>query len=240
MSFKPLRGLAGFAAVVAATLLVGCGNIQNVPVKDAHAPGGAVRATFRGSPVEGARRLGAGIEFGYEGYEAKGTQSLAAGDSIVLADATFTGPQDLRHEARLQQVYVAYNHRFAFGPHLEFEPYVGVTHVWAKLLTTLASGTRITSIDERRVGVTAGFTPRWRFNDRVAMEARYNFFDTRLSSGGISYEAVVVLNPSEHVALRLGWTGRNHSLTEHFPVSGITSEVEVRSRGPMASLQFDF
>ncbi len=223
----------------AATLLVGCGSIQNVPIKDTNAPGVAVRATFRGLSGEPARRLGPGIEVGYEGYRAKGTQSLAAGESIVLLDATFTGPQDLRHEARLQQFYVGYNHRFAFGPHLEFEPYVGVTQVSAKVLTTPPSGTRVTSFDERGVGVTAGFTPRWRFNDRVAVELRYNFFGTRVRTSGIAYEAMLVLSPAEHVALRLGWTGRNHTIADDFPV-GFTSEIDVRTRGPMASLQFDF
>jgi hypothetical protein len=227
-------------ALAAAALLAGCGNIQNVPIKDTNAPGAAVRATFRGIKGDPPKRLGAGIEVGFEGYQAKGTQSLKAGEAIVLADATFTGPQDLRHEARLQQVYVAYNHRFAFGPHFEFEPYVGVTHVWAKLFTTPPSGTRITSVDERGAGVTAGFTPRWRFNEHVALEVRYNFFDTRLSTGGSAYEAVVVLSPADHVALRLGWTGRNHTISENYPLSGITSEVDVRTRGPMVSLQFDF
>lgn len=240
MTPTALRRLGAWAALAATTALVGCGNIQNVPIKDTNAPGGAVRATFRGLKGDPPQRLGAGIEVGFEGYKAKGTQSLKAGEAIVLADATFTGPQDLRHEARLQQVYVAYNHRFAFGPHLEFEPYVGVTHVWAKLLTTPPSGNRITSVDERGAGVTAGFTPRWRFNDRVALEVRYNFFDTRLSTGGSAYEAVVVLSPAEHVALRLGWTGRNHTISENYPLSGITSEVDVRTRGPMVSLQFDF
>ena len=232
---RPLM-LVGLAA---ATMLLGCGNIKTVPIKDTNAPGGAVRATFRGLRGEPPQRLGAGIEVGYEGYQAKGTQSLAAGESIVLRDATFTGPQDLRHEARLQQLYVAYNHRFGFGPHLEFEPYVGVTQVWAKVLTTQPSGNRVTAMDERGVGVTAGFTPRWRFNDRVAVELRYNFFDTRLRTTGISYEAMLVLSPADHVALRLGWTGRNHTIAERFIV-GFTSEIDVRTRGPMASLQFDF
>lgn len=236
----PRSLLAAFAALATVALLAGCGNIQNVPIKDTNAPGAAVRATFRGSQADSPRRLGPGIEVGYEGYQAKGAQSLAAGQAIVLADATFVGPQDLRHDARLQQVYVAYNHRFAFGSHLEFEPYVGVTHVWAKLLTTLPSGTRITSVDERGAGVTAGFTPRWRFNDVVALEVRYNFFDTRLRTGGSAYEAVVVLSPTDHLALRLGWTGRNHTISENYPLSGITSEIDVRTRGPMVSLQFDF
>jgi hypothetical protein len=234
-----MRRLFMLAGLAAATLLVGCGSIQNVPIKDTNAPGGAVRATFRGLSGEPARRLGAGIEVGYEGYRPKGTQSLAAGESVLLLDATFTGPQDLRHEASLRQFYVAYNHRFGFGPHLEFEPYVGVTQVWAKVLTTPASGNRVTAFDERSVGVTAGFTPRWRFNDRVAVELRYNFFGTRLDTTGISYEAMLVLSPAEHVALRLGWTGRNHTISDNFPV-GITSEIDVRTRGPMASLQFDF
>lgn len=227
------------AGLAAATLLVGCGSIQNVPIKDTNAPGGAVRATFRGLSGEPARRLGAGIEVGYEGYRAKGTQSLAAGESIVVRDATFTGPQDLRHEASLQQFYVAYNHRFAFGSHLEFEPYVGVTHLWAKVFTTPVSGNRVTAFDERGAGVTAGFTPRWRFNDRVAVEVRYNFFDRRLGTTGSAYEAVLVLTPAEHVALRLGWTGRNHTFKERFVVD-FSSEIDVRTRGPMASLQFDF
>lgn len=228
--------LVGLAA---AALLTGCGNIQNVPLKDNDAPGVAVRATFRGLRGEPPQRLGAGIEVGYEGYQAKGTQSLAAGESIVLRDATFSGPQDLRHEARLQQFYVAYNHRFAFGPHLELEPYVGVTQVWARVLTTPPSGARVTAVERRGAGVTAGLTPRWRFNDSVAVELRYNFFDRRLSTGGSAYEAMLVLSPTDHVALRIGWTERNHTFSERFVIDFL-SEIEVRTRGPMASLQFDF
>ena len=233
------RRFSMLAGLAVAPLLVGCGNIQNVPIKDTNAPGFAVRATFRGLSGEPARRLGPGIEVGYEGYRAKGTQSLAVGESIVLPDATFAGPQDLRHEASLRQFYVAYNHRFGFGPHLEFEPYVGATQVRAKVYTTPASGNRVTAFDESSVGLTAGFTPRWRFNDQVAVELRYNFFGTRLRTTGISYEAMLVLSPAEHVALRLGWTGRNHTVADTFPI-GFTSEIDVRTRGPMASLQFDF
>lgn len=224
--------------LAAATMLVGCGNIQNVPIKDTNAPGGAVRATFRGLRGEPPQRLGAGIEVGYEGYRAKGTQSLAAGQSIVLQDATFNGPQDLRHEVRMQQLYVAYNHRFGFGPHLEIEPYVGVTQVWARVLTTPPSGARVTATDKRGTGVTAGFTPRWRFNDQVAVELRSNFFDRRLSMGGSAYEAMLVLSPADHVALRLGWAERHHTISDFFV--GLASEVEISARGPMASLQFDF
>jgi opacity protein-like surface antigen len=233
------------SAVGVLALLGGCSSYQNASISDHNAPGGAVRATFRGKQGDSPRRLGAGVEVGYESYRAEGTQSLGAGETLAFrneAMTTFTGPQELAHDARLSQLYMAYNHRFGIGSHLELEPYVGATRVRVKVVTTPQAGAGVRVIDDTQSGVTVGFTPRWRFNDKVAVELRYNAMRTgrRHASGvtsGSTYEAVVVLSPVDQVALRLGWVDRKHKTGDDLETF---SSVDIRSRGPMASLQLDF
>lgn len=226
-------------------MLGGCSSYQNASINDHNAPGAAVRATFRGMQGDSPRRLGPGVEVGYETYRAEGTQSLRAGETLSFRDpamTTFTGPQELAHDARLSQLYMAYNHRFGIGSHLELEPYVGATRVRVKVLTTPQGGAGVRVIDDTQSGVTMGLTPRWRFNDKLAVELRYNAIRTgrRHASGvtsGTTYEAVAVLSPANHVALRLGWVDRQHKTGDDLD---LFSSVNIRSKGPMASLQFDF
>jgi hypothetical protein len=234
------------SAVGVLALLSGCSSYQNASIRDHNAPGGAVRATWRGMQGDSPRRLGAGVEVGYEGYRAEGAQSLGAGETLSFnrqgTITTFIGPQELKHDARLSQLYLAYNHRFGIGSHLELEPYVGATRVRVKVLTTPQAGAGVRVIDDTQSGVTVGFTPRWRFDDKLAVELRYNLMRTGRRhdsgiTGGSTYEAVAVLSPVDHVALRLGWVDRKHKTGDDFETF---SSVDIRSRGPMASLQFDF
>ncbi|MGY4829762.1 hypothetical protein ACVNIS_14420 [Sphaerotilaceae bacterium SBD11-9] len=236
MSF--IRSASGLAVLA---VLAGCGSVQNAYVKDTNAPAYAVRATLRGGHGEaGGQKYGPGIEFGYEGYRAEGTQSLAAGETIWLPGGMLSGPQMLSHDARVEQFYVAYNHRLRFGRHFEVEPYVGVTRAQLKFDTTpSASGATLKLLDDRGTGVTAGLTPRWRFNDLVATEFRYNYIETSEFVRGSSYELAVVVNPVPQVGLRLGWSDRRHFVkSDATPQVG--SEVSIRARGPLATLQFDF
>ena len=233
-------GLAGgpaIAALVLPAVLVGC-STQTMSINDSSAPGGAVRATIRGAQGDSSRRLGAGVEFGYEAYRAKGTQQLQAGETLQFQGTTYTGPQEMRHDAQLSQIYVAYNHRIGIGRYVELEPYVGVLHLQTKVRTFgTTAGVGLVSMNEGQSGVTAGLTPRVRFNERLAVELRYNILHTRLRAFGTAYEAVAVLSPAEHVALRLGWGLRTHIVEDR---SGVSSKLSVHSRGPVATLQFDF
>jgi len=55
---------------------------------------------------------------------------------------------------------------------------------------------------------------------------------------GQSYEAAVVLSPVPNASLRLGYSERHYDTDGNIP--GWYSEVNLRARGPMATLQFDF
>lgn len=228
--------LLTFAAALLA--LAGCGSVQNVPVRDRDSAAPSVRATFHATPPGSTRPSGPGIEVGYERYSAKDTQVLAAGESIVLEGASFFGPDTLRHEARMQYGYVAYNHRFRFGERFELEPFVGAARAHFKLHTTRANGTGATGEDDRRVAFLGGVTPRWRFNDWLAVEGRLAYLYTSAWASGETYELALVLSPAPKVSLRLGYSERKHDIETAVP--GGISEVNVRARGPMATLQFDF
>jgi hypothetical protein len=230
--------LERLTAAMTLAALAACGSVQSVPVRDQNSPAFAVRGTFHGKSGEASRPAGPGIEVGYERYSAKDTQVLGVGQSVVLEGASFTGPDTLQHKARMQYGYVAYNHRLRFGESFELEPFVGAARVHFKLHTHRSSGTGATGVDDRRTGVLGGVTPRWRFNDWLALEARFSYLYTSAWATGESYEAALVLSPVPQVSLRLGYSERKHDIESAVP--GATSEVNVRARGPMATLQFDF
>jgi hypothetical protein len=221
-----------------AALLSACGSVQNVPVRDRESPAGAVRASWHGGARDAGRASGPGVEIGYEYYTARDTQSLAAGQSVVLEGGSFFGPDTLRHRARLQYGYVAYNHRFRFGEHFELEPFVGAARVRMRLQTTPGSGGTVTTVDDHRTGVIGGVTPRWRFNPWLGVEARLSYLGASAWASGETYELALVLNPVPQLALRLGVSDRRHDIESVVP--GGTSEVNLRARGPMATLQLDF
>lgn len=235
-AFQALHPAGSAMGLVLLASLAGCGSVQNVPIRDGESPAGSVRATFHGKT--GTRPAGPGVELGYEHYTAKDTQTLAPGESVVLDGGSFVGPNTLRHKAQMQYGYVAYNHRLRFGEHFELEPFVGVARVYFKLRTTPGSGTAVTTMNDRHTGVIGGVTPRWRFNDWVAVEGRLSYLNASTWASGSTYEAVVVLSPAPQVALRLGYSDRRHDIEP--VVSGALSEVNIRARGPVATLQFDF
>ncbi|MEO8155735.1 MAG: hypothetical protein ABI605_21940 [Rhizobacter sp.] len=219
-------------------MLAGCGAIQHVPVNDDNSASVAVRASFHRRSAETNERYGSGIEVGYESYRARDTQTLAAGESISLDGGTVFGPSTLQHEARLRQGYVTYNHLLRFGPHFQLEPFVGLTRVNLRIRSDPGSGSTLLLLDEWRSGVLGGVTPRWCFNDWVAIEARLSYFDTGDWVHGKSYEAALVLSPVPNVSVRLGYSERYHDVETLG--SGWSSEVNIRARGPLATLQLNF
>ena len=231
--------LAGLCAAAAVALgLSACGSVQSVPVRDNDSAAFAVRATVRSSAWTGGEREGPGIGMGYEGYSAKDTQNLAVGESIQLDGGAIFGPDTLRHKADMRQGYLTYNHLFRLGSHFQLEPFVGATRVHLKIRSTSADGTTRAVLDDWDTGVIGGVTPRWRFNDWVAIEARVSYFNVSAWAHGQSYEAAVVLSPVPNASLRLGYSERRYDTEDNIP--GWYSEVNVRARGPMATLQFDF
>jgi hypothetical protein len=237
-SFNIVRLVALFAGATVSVVLSACGSVQSVPVRDNESATFAVRATVRPSAWRGGEREGPGIAVGYEGYRAKDTQTLAAGESIQLDGGTILGPDTLRHQADMRQGYIAYNHLFRLGSHFELEPFVGATRIHLKIKSTSADGTTRAVLNNWDTGVIGGVTPRWRFNDWVAIEARLSYFNVSAWAHGQSYEAAVVLSPVPNTSLRLGYSERRYDIEDNIP--GWYSEVNVRARGPMATLQFDF
>jgi hypothetical protein len=233
-SFQGRASLPLGMALVA--VVAGCGSVQNVPIRDRESAAGSVRATFHGT--SGTRPSGPGVEVGYEHYTAKDTQVLGVGESVLLDGGSFFGPDTLRHKAKMQYGYIAYNHRFRFGDHFELEPFIGAARVQLKLRTTPNSGVTTTTLNDSDTGFIGGVTPRWRFNDRVAVEARLSYLHTSAWASGSTYEAALVLSPLPQVALRLGYSDRRHDIEPLVP--GAASEVNIRARGPMATLQFGF
>lgn len=232
------QGRVGLAIVFGVAALAGCGSVQNVPVRDTQSPAGAVRGSFHGGGRDADRPSGPGVEAGYEYYTAKDTQTLAAGQSVVLDGGSFFGPATLQHRARLQYGYVAYNHRFRFGEHFELEPFIGAARVRMRLQTASAAGSAVTMIDDRRTGAIGGVTPRWRFNPWLGVEARLSYLQASSRASGETYELALLLSPVPQVAVRLGISDRRHDIESAIP--GGTSEVNIRARGPMATLQLDF
>lgn len=218
--------------------LSGCGAVQSLPIKDNNSASYAVRASWHGRSGELNERSGPGVEVGYEGFRARDTQTLAAGQSLILEGGTVFGPETLRHDARLQLGYVAYKHLLRFGSSFQLEPFAGATRVRLKITSQTSGGNSLQVLNDQRTGLIGGVTPRWRFNDWLAIEARMTYFNASAWAHGQSYEAAVVLSPSPNVSLRLGYSERKHDIDP--VVSGLESEVNIRARGPLATLQFDF
>lgn len=233
-----MRWVCGLAASATLLGLTACGTVQNVPIQDHNSPALSVRGTIHARSGTSGRSEGPGVEVGYERYKASDTQSLAAGQSLVLEGGSISGPETLQHDARMRYGYVAYNHRLRFGDHFELEPFVGAARVHLNMQSVAASSGTVLAFDRLRTGVIGGVTPRWRFNDWVAVEARFSYLQAAPWATGETYEAALVLSPVPQVSLRLGYSERKHDIKPS--VIGWWSEVNIRARGPMATLQFDF
>lgn len=223
----------------AASLLAGCGAFPDaVHVNDRNSSVASVRVTVR--PETWARNAESlrGVQVGYERYRAEGTQELRAGQEVRLnpGDAPLPGPDSLRNEVTVAHAYLGYSHTFLFGRHLEMEPVFGVAHLRfdAKVKPTVSLLQPSTHYS--RAVAYGGLTPRWRFNDLMALELRMTWSGRSLDIATRNADLGLVLRPEKHVGLRLGYSWRESGWGTDY----LSSEVSVRARGPSASLLFDF
>lgn len=227
------RALCGSVAALGA-LLAGCSAYQGVQVRDDDSPALALRATVRPQAWHGQRSEG-GIEFGYERYRGTSTQAIAAGTFVDVGGQSISGPDSLRNQATVQQLHVAYSHRFHFGPNFQLEPMGGLADVNLALKVKPTTAAVQPSDESRRTALIWGVTPRWRFNDKVAIEARILGLAGALVDGN-SVDASLLLSPTPNVTLRVGYSDR--SRYAYLPNS--LSRLDIHVRGPSASLAFDF
>lgn len=223
----------------AAWFLAGCAAFTDtVHVNDHKSAVASVRVTVR--PETWARNAESlrGIQVGYERYRAEGTQELRAGQEIRLnpSDTPLPGPDSLRNEVTVAHAYLGYSHTFLFGRHLEMEPVFGVAHLRfdAKVQPTVSLLQPSTHYS--RAVAYGGLTPRWRFNDLMALELRLTWGGRSLDIATRNADLGLVLRPEKRVGLRLGYSWRESGWSTDL----LSSEVSVRARGPSASLLFDF
>ncbi len=233
-----LLARAALAATVG-LLLAGCGVFpETVHVNDRHSTVASVRVTVR--PETWARNAESlrGIQVGYERYRAQGTQELLAGEEVVLKSGTtpLLGPDSLRNEVTVAHAYLGYSHTFLFGRNVEIEPIFGVAHLRfdAKVQPTVSP--LQPSMHYSRAVAYGGLTPRWRFNDLMALELRLAWSGRSLDIGTRNADLGLVLRPEKHVGLRLGYSWRQSG----WRTDNLSSEVSVSARGPSAALLFDF
>lgn len=215
-------------------LVSGCGVLRApLPVRDDDSPALAVRAAVYPEAWARGERSRPGIEVGYEGYRARETRILGAAEVIGVNGQDITGPDSVRQEATLRLAYVAYTHRFRFGESFELEPFAGMSRVSSRFtLEPAASGLR-PSLRESRNTPMGGVAARWYFTEQWGVEARVvglALFEARAT------DVALVLRPVPNLALRLGYSEREHVQEDGFG----TSRVEVRARGPSAVLSLEF
>lgn len=226
-------------ACMATLLFAGCGAFpDNVHVNDHTAALASVRVTVR--PETWARNAESlrGIQVGYERYRAQGTQELRAGQEIRLnpSDTPVPGPDSLRSEVTAAHAYLGYSHTFLFGRRLEMEPVFGLAHLRFDTKVQPTVSPLRPSMHYSRAVAYGGFTPRWRFNDLMALELRLVWSGRSLDIATRNADLGLVLRPEKRVGLRLGYSWREAAWGTDY----LSSEVSVRARGPSASLLLDF
>lgn len=214
--------------------LAGCGT-QRVPVTDNNSSALALRAAIYTQTAARGEHSGPGIECGYEGYSAKAARTLALGELFSLGGVDLVGPDTLRQRATVGRVHVAYTHRLRYGPNFELEPFVGVARVELRYRAEPTNSALRPALNVAQTGVIGGITPRWRFNEWLALELRITGANGRRTDS-FSSDAAVVLSPAPNLSLRLGFSEREQSARDE----ANTSWIEVRARGPSASLLFEF
>ena len=219
-------------------LLIGCAVAEHVRVKDHNSPTASVRVTMRPEALARNPESLRGFQLGYERYRAKGTQELQAGQNVyfVPTGPSVTGPDTLHNEATVEQTHLAYTHTFLFGPKFELEPMLGA--VYLRFDTTVEPMMAASRPSLRYSGTQfyGGIVPRWRFNDFVALELRVAATAKRsdINVGGTDFG--VVLRPDRRVGVWLGYSWRSGGGN----LDGVSSMIDLRARGPAASLVFDF
>lgn len=241
MSNRPATfraALHPLAWLITAAALTGCGTVRDISVHDKNSAAYAARATIRPDAWKRSETTHHGIEVGYEGFKAEDTQSLQAGDTLTLGTGFINGPAMVRHDARYSQYHVAYSPLIKLGSNVELEPFVGAAKVRLKLHSVASAGGAAIDLDESRNAAIGGITPRWRFNDWLAVETRIALTSGAWGSGQ-NVEVALALNPVPQLGLRLGYSDRRQKLEETF-INAFSSEVHLRARGPMATLQLSF
>jgi hypothetical protein len=228
------------AACVSASIVLvgGCGIFPDaVRINDHNAPVAAVRVTVRPEALARNAESLRGFQIGYERYRAKGTQELLTGQSVQLTTGgpSVPGPDTLRSEVLVEQTHLVYTHTFLFGPNIELEPMLGAAHFRFDARVEPAASPERLSLHFSRTQFYGGITPRWRFNDAVALELRAAACVGPFTIDGNNIDLGLSLRPEKSVALWLGYSWRN---------SGgrldAQSEIRTRARGPSAALLFDF
>jgi hypothetical protein len=236
MSLRSKRSSLAGSALVLTVALSGCGAGRDLQVHDNNAPSMSLLATLH--PAAFSQRGDgneSGIELGYERYRASGTQQFAAGLPARVGDQTITGPDNLRNTATVQSAHVAYSRRFALGSHLQLEPAFGLGLLDLNFHAQPSAPASALSIHNSQAVAYLAFTPRWRFNEAWALEARVVSQGRRLDVGMSSYDVGVRWNPTPNLALRLGYGQRSYEWQDD-----VFTVYSVETRGPSTSLIFDF
>lgn len=245
LSMHRMRVAFGRPSVALALMMLmvapmsGCGVWQSLSVRDDQSPSAAVRAAIRPQGWAHSERPGPGFEIGYERHRAKDVRTLAAGESIAVDNQVVIGPDTMGQSATVQLAHVAYTHPLYFGSYFEPEPFAGVAQVKVHYRAEPASSALRPELNTARTSVIGGITPRLRLNEWMAVEARFSFvplFDTDVY--GRSIEVAAVLTPVRQLALRLGYAQRRYGAD--FNIDTSWTQLDVRSSGPFATLQFEF
>lgn len=219
--------------------LVGCQGLEGARVRDNSSPAVAVRATFRPDALMRGDGSRGGIEVGYDRYRGKDTQTLNAGQNVDLNDLRVDGPDSLNNEVTVQLLHMAYTHRARWGSNFEFEPMLGGGRQGLRFKIDPTNSALRPEISRYMPVFVYGLTPRWRFNDTLALEGRVS--GTVGGSNGnlvrtYSFDAGLLVSPAPNVALRIGYSDRRLSAE----LTDSLSEVDVHVRGPAAALVFEF
>jgi len=215
----------------------GCNSLQHVNVHDKSASKFATRVVVRPDGFPATKRSKGGIELGYEQYRGNGNQRVESGNQVTLDGNTITGPDTLRNEVKIQQGHVSYNHLINFG-RFELEPRVGLAFQQVDVTAVSATNPALAPLSTRERGtyLSGGITPRFKFNDMMAIEARLalSLASGRRSADG---ELMLVFNPAPTLSLRAGYFKREQHLSGDF---GTHSNLEVELSGPSAALVLNF
>lgn len=230
------------AALILMVMLVplsGCGVWQSLSVRDDESPSVAVRAALRPQGWAHSERPGPGFEIGYERHRAKDVRTLAAGESITVDTQVVTGPDTMGQRATVQLAHAVYTHPLYFGSYFELEPFGGVAQVKVRYRAEPANSVLRPELNTSRTSVIGGITPRLRLNEWMAVEARFSFVPrSDADVYGRSAEVAAVLTPVRQLALRLGYSQRRYGAD--FNIDTGWTQLDVRSSGPFATLQFEF
>jgi hypothetical protein len=227
------------AVLVSLVGLSGCGVWQSLSVRDDEVASAALRMAVRPQAWARSEKPGPGFEFGFERVRAQDVRTLAAGEAITLNSQVINGPERLGQRATVQVAHLAYTHPFYFGGYFELEPFGGLASVKVRYRAEPAGSPLRPELATSRTALIGGITPRLRLNEWAAVEARFSIIPLSDSDVyGRSAELSAVLTPIPHLALRLGYAQRRHGAD--FRADPGWTQLDVRSSGPFAVLQFEF